>query len=162
MTLSAAQTFESGWRMVRGETLNDNVVTPLNAAITEINANDVLLSALLANAADGDLGFTTNAAVTAFAGGGQASATQLTGAVANVTVVATAAASVKLPAGETGKIFFLQNSDAADSVQVFGNGTDTINGVATATGVAQAAGKSAIYFCVSPQPAAKWFRVLSA
>lgn len=102
------------------------------------------------------------AAVTAAAGGGQTNATQLTGVMANVTTVATAADSVKLPLAQAGMVFLLQNSDAADSMQVFGAGTDTINGVATATGVAQAAGKSALYFAVTSAPAGKWFRVLSA
>lgn len=101
-------------------------------------------------------------AVTAAAGGGQTNATQLTGVMANVTVVATAADSVKLPLAQAGMVFMLQNSDAADSMQVFGAGTDTINGVATATGVAQAAGKSALYFATTSAPGGKWFRNLSA
>lgn len=101
-------------------------------------------------------------AVTAAAGGGQTNATQLTGVMANVTVVATAADSVKLPLAQAGMVYLLSNSDAADSMQVFGAGTDTINGVATATGVAQAAGKSAMYFAVTSAPAGKWLRNLSA
>lgn len=99
--------------------------------------------------------------VTAFAGGGQASATQLAATKNNVATVASAADSVKLPAGAVGLHVFVKNS-AANSMQVFGNGTDTINGVATATGVAQAAGKGAIYFCTTAQPAAKWYQVLGA
>jgi hypothetical protein len=53
-------------------------------------------------------------------------------------------------------------NNTANSMQVFGSGTDTINGVATATGVAQAAGKHAIYTAVSTGAAAAWFRNLSA
>lgn len=98
-------------------------------------------------------------AITAFAGGGQASATALTGLINNVTVVATAADSVKLPASAAGLMVLVTNSDAADSMQVFGAGTDTINDVATATGVAQAAGKTALYIC---PVAGKWYRLLSA
>lgn len=99
--------------------------------------------------------------VTAHAGGGQASATQLTGTMANVSTVATAADSVKLPEANAGAFYMLRNS-AANSMQVFGYGTDTINAVATGTGVAQAATTSALYFCTSSAPAGKWFRVLSA
>lgn len=143
--------FLTGWRMVRGEDFNNNLVTPLNTTIDAVNS---MAAGTYARAAsDG---------ITAAAGGGQTNATQLAGTAANVTVVATAADSVKLPAGFAGAQFCLQNSDASDAVQVFGNGTDTINGVATATGVSQAAGKSAIYFCATNQPAAKWFRSLSA
>lgn len=101
-------------------------------------------------------------AITAFASATQANATQLTAEKNNVTVVVTAADGVKLPLAEAGAVVFLTNSDSTDSMQVFGAGTDTINNVATATGVAQAAGKSAVYFCVASAPAGKWMRVLSA
>lgn len=99
--------------------------------------------------------------ITAVASGGQTNATLLTSTYNNVTVVATAADSVKLPLGAAGMSVYIRNS-AANSLQVFGSGTDTINAVATATGVAQATTVSALYFCTSSAPAAKWFRVLSA
>lgn len=102
-----------------------------------------------------------NDAVAAAAGGGQTNATQLTATSNNVTTVATAADSVKLPLAVAGARVHIRNS-AANSMQVFGAGTDTINAVATATGVAQAATTSAIYFCTKSAPAGKWFRVLSA
>lgn len=156
--VASTNRFASGFRLRTGEELNDKVIDPLNNTITQVNTDTANIALLTA----GTFPSTVSDAVTAFAGGGQASATQLVGNAGNVTVVATAADSVKLPAGIAGRVFFLQNSDAADSMQVFGNGTDTINGVATATGVAQAAGKSAVYFCLTNQPAAKWFRVLSA
>lgn len=89
-----------------------------------------------------------NAALTAFAGGGQASAT-LMGFGANVVnVVATAADSVKLPPAIAGKVVFVRNTTAT-SMQVFGGGTSTINGVATATGVAQAATTGRYYICIT-------------
>lgn len=97
-------------------------------------------------------------AITAHAGGGQTNAVLLTGVINRLTTVASAADSVKLPVSKAGLVVYLVNS-GADSAQVFGSGTDTINGVATATGVAQAAGVSAVYFC---PVAGKWFRVLSA
>jgi hypothetical protein len=101
--------------------------------------------------------------ITARAGGGQASATLLTGQTNSVDTVATAADSVKLPPPDfVGQQIHVLNNDSADSMQVFGSGTDTINGVATATGVAQAAGKLAIYQAMTTGTAAKWFRLLSA
>lgn len=99
--------------------------------------------------------------LTAAAGGTQAAALALsaTKSVHRVSTVATAADSVKLPAATAGQVHFVMNSAAANSMQVFGSGTDTINDVATATGVAQAAGKGALYVCVS---AGKWYRALGA
>ncbi|MFG1399843.1 hypothetical protein [Roseixanthobacter pseudopolyaromaticivorans] len=97
--------------------------------------------------------------ITAYAGGGQTNATQLTASINHVTVVASAADSVKLPKSAPGAICIVTNGDSADSMQVFGYGTDTINDVATATGVAQAAGKTAVYVC---PVAGKWYRALSA
>ena len=97
-------------------------------------------------------------AITAFAGGGQTNATALPASFNRVATVATANDSVKLPASVAGRSVYVVNG-SANSMQVFGAGTDTINDVATATGVAQAAGKSATYFC---PVAGKWYRVLSA
>lgn len=108
------------------------------------------------------LGLGGNAiAITAFAGGGQASATQLGYGASRVDTVASANDSVKLPTAVIGARCLVQNNTAT-SMQVFGSGTDTINGVATATGVAHAANKAAIYECTSAAPAAAWFRLLSA
>lgn len=90
-----------------------------------------------------------NLAVTARAGGGQANATALDYGVNTVTVVATAADSVKLPTAIAGAVCWVKNLDAADSMQVFGSGIDTIDGIATGTGVAQAAGNGTIYVCTS-------------
>lgn len=85
--------------------------------------------------------------VTAFAGGGQASATLLASRINRVSTVASPAASVKLPVTTLGLgLWCIVINSTANSLQVFGSGTDTINGVATATGVAVAAGKVGIYF----------------
>lgn len=101
--------------------------------------------------------------ITAHAGGGQASAVALTGLVNSVDTVATAADSVKLPAPTIkGQAVVVINNAATNSMQVFGSGTDTINGVATGTGVAQAAGKTAIYIAMGVGTAINWFRLLSA
>lgn len=149
--------FLTGWRMLRGESLNDNVITPLNAVITQSNAGETALATLTA----GTFPTTVNAGVTAAAGGTQAKGTQLTGTAANITTCATDADSVLLPLGIAGITYNLVNS-GAKSAQVFGAGTDTINGVATATGVAQAAAAKAHYFCTKSAPGGTWFRILSA
>lgn len=98
-------------------------------------------------------------AITAGAGGGQSNAVALTTAINNITTVTTAADSVKLPAAVAGLVVFVTNSAASNPMQVFGSGTDTINAVAYGTGVAQAAGKSAAYYCPAD---GKWLRILSA
>jgi hypothetical protein len=88
--------------------------------------------------------------LTAFATGGQVSATALS-ATKNfhrVTTVATAADSVKLPAATVGQMHYVRN-DGANAMQVFGAGTDTINGVATGTGISQAAGTGMWYTSVA-------------
>lgn len=155
MAITPARSFLPGFRLMDGTDINEQLVDKVNDLITEIESVPADITAE-------NVIFTATDTVTAAAGGGQTNATQLTGNVANVTVVATAADSVKLPLAVAGAVFFLTNSDASDSMQVFGAGTDTINGVATATGVAQAAGKSAVYYAVTSAPAGKWFRVLSA
>ena len=101
--------------------------------------------------------------ITAKAGGTQAAAVALTSAVNRVSVCATGGDSVKLPAAVPGREVMITNSGAA-SLQVFGSGTDTINGVATATGVAQGIGLTALYKCISVSAAGvgAWFRLLSA
>lgn len=101
--------------------------------------------------------------LTAHAGGGQGSALALTALVNVISTVGTAADSVALPApSKVGQVIVVVNAAAANSMQVFGSGTDTINGVATGTGVAQAAGKTGIYFATTTGAGAAWWRVLSA
>jgi hypothetical protein len=96
--------------------------------------------------------------LTAHAGGGQASALALTATYCRVTTVATAADSVKLIPAVIGAQQTVRNDAATNSMQLFGSGTDTINGVATATGVAVAAGKQAELTCYS---AGAWFGPLA-
>ena len=94
-------------------------------------------------------------ALTAHAGGGQPSATPLPDEVNNVTTVATAGDSVALPVSIAGMQVIVIN-DAANAMQVFGAGTDTIDDVATATGVSQN-GKSAVLY--SSPVAGKWYSI---
>lgn len=97
-------------------------------------------------------------AITAFATGGQASATQLTKTISRITVCATIADSVKLPAAKAGDVRFLVNSGAA-SANVFPATGETINALSANTALALAAGSKAAYFC--PVDGA-WFSLITA
>lgn len=90
--------------------------------------------------------------LTAHAGGGQANATQLINGYNQVSTTVTAGDSVKLPPSAPGMSVDVRNAGAA-AMQVFGSGTDTINGVAFGTGISQAAGTTALYIC---QTAGAW------
>jgi len=99
--------------------------------------------------------------IIAFAGGGQANATVLGHGINNVETVASANDSVQLPLAIPGAKCIINNATAT-SMQVFGNPSNANNAgagdtialqgsnsqVATATGVAQAAGVVAEYFCI--------------
>lgn len=96
--------------------------------------------------------------LTAHAGGTQAAALALTANFNNVTTVATAADSVRLPTSVAGMQVTIANNGAS-SMQVYGAGTDTINSVATATGVPQAIGTVVTYFAAV---AGNWVASLSS
>lgn len=91
--------------------------------------------------------------VTAKAGGGASSATQLTAQTSRVTVVATSGDSIKLPASAPGLELLVINH-GANAMQVFGAGTDTINDVSAATGVSQMQLSTTIYTCTT---AGAWY-----
>lgn len=97
--------------------------------------------------------------VTAGAGGTRAAAYPIKAACTNVTVVVTANDAVVLPIAYPGCECYILNSDAADSLQVFANGSDTINATAGATGIALAAGAAALFKCIV---AGNWRRFISA
>ncbi len=112
--------------------------------------------------------------ITAFAGGGQASAYQLSGQMSRITTVASGADSVALPKailvgigdsrpGALGFLAFVRN-DGANAMQVFGATPDTINGAATGTGVSVGAGKSALFWLhsISAAGVGSWLMLLSA
>lgn len=96
--------------------------------------------------------------ITAFATGGQASATQLSAQFNLIGTVATAADSVALPVSAAGLIIYIANQ-GAHAVQVFGVTPDTINAAATGTGVSLGSTKSAAYFC---PVAGQWFSIPTA
>jgi len=68
--------------------------------------------------------------------------------VNTLTTVAGAADSVLLPYAFPGAMVIVCNT-VATAIQVFGKGTDTIDGVATATGIDQGASARAIYVGVA-------------
>jgi hypothetical protein len=99
------------------------------------------------------------ATISAHAGGGQALATPIRTACTLIAVCATLGDSVQVPPAVGGQLLWITNAGAASS-QIFASpGTDTINGVANATGIALAAGKSITL--MSPLAGA-WFGILSA
>ena len=99
------------------------------------------------------------ASITARAGGTQALATPIRTACTLIAVCATAADSVQLPPAMGGQLLWITNAGAANA-QIFASpGADTINGVANATGISIANGKSATLVCPL---AGAWFSILSA
>jgi|SRR5215467_5566489 len=102
----------------------------------------------------------TGASIAARAGGTRAAATAITQALTLIAVCATTADSVALPPATGGQVLWISNGGSA-SAQVFAavGTSDTINGVAAATGIALAAGKTIML--MSPI-SGTWFGVLSA
>jgi hypothetical protein len=100
--------------------------------------------------------------ITAKAGGTKAAATEITGVKCLIDVCATNGDSALLPPGYPGLEVTIFNAGAANA-QIFGNGSDTINEIATGTGVTQNAGISAVYTCYSVVAGVGiWGRTLSA
>lgn len=91
--------------------------------------------------------------LTAHAGGGQAGALALTAELNRIATVATAGDSVSLPASAAGLTILVTNH-GNNPMQVYGAGTDTIDDVATATGVSQMANSTCIYSCYT---AGSWY-----
>ena len=92
----------------------------------------------------------TNYGITALAGGALSSSTPVLVLGSNVVgTVTTAGDSVVLPSAVAGSIVYMLNADSADVVKVYGNGSDTINGTAGATGVSYAAAKRVLFIAVT-------------
>lgn len=98
--------------------------------------------------------------ITAFATGGQTSATQLTAVTNVISVCATGADSVKLPVATTGDEIFIRNNGAA-SCNVFPQTGGNINAAGANTAVALGIAKSGVYKCISGT-AGDWIAVISA
>jgi hypothetical protein len=101
-------------------------------------------------------------AITAFAGGGQTNAYQLQAAFNRVTVVATPADSVKLPAlcntANVGLQIWVANADTTDALNVFPPVGDVINLLSANTAISVPNIKSMLFTCVA---AATWQSTVS-
>ena len=98
-------------------------------------------------------------ALTAYAGGGQASALALTKAINRVTIVASAGDSVKLPASVAGQSVVVINAAATNAMDCFPVSGDAINALAANTALSIAANTTAIFFCAV---AGTWNSVVTA
>ncbi len=98
-------------------------------------------------------------AITAFAGGGQTSATPLVDAINRVTTVASAGDSVLLPKAKAGLVVVVMNAAAANSMDVFPTVGDAINAIAVNSQLAVAANKCVIFICAVD---GTWTSVLTA
>lgn len=149
------ETFTPGRALQNGSALN-NIVNRINRAFgVSAGSNTYLGPATtptwpIATTADG---------LTATVSGTQTTSLLLTAQINRISTVASGADGVRLLPANPGVTQILINDAASNAMQVFGSGTDTINDVATATGVSQAAGKTALYTC---SVAGKWYRLLSA
>lgn len=92
-------------------------------------------------------GSATNA-ITAFAGGGQASAVLLTTGLNRISVCATANDSVKLPVPVIGATVVVEN-DGATTAAIFGNAADTVGGYATTVAYPLPAGQAVTLVCLT-------------
>ena len=125
-TLANPTPFLPGFRLMDGSDLNAALAYPLVAA------------------GDGIVAGTTQT---------QAGATVLSGRYNKIATVGTTGDGVALPAAKAGASVLIYNG-GANSAQVYGNGTDTINDIAGATGIAQGAATAVEYFC---PVAGKWY-----
>lgn len=97
-------------------------------------------------------------AITATASATQATATVVSNYITRYGTVA-AGSGAGLPYARTGSSFVLANGSGVNAMTVFGQGSDTVNGIAGATGFTLPAGKTAIF--IAPA-AGKWVAILSA
>lgn len=99
--------------------------------------------------------------LTAFAGGGQASATALADTINRVTVVATAGDSVKLPSANPSNVSLVLviNADSTDAMDVFPSTGDAINALSANTALSIVANKAVLFICVA---SGKWQSLLTA
>jgi hypothetical protein len=111
--------------------------------VTEVTATGAEVNGLTASSAGG-----MNTGVTAFATGGQGSATALSLGMNNVTTVATAGDSVKLPTAATGNVVRVKNSGAT-ALDIFPNTSDSIDALAANLAVSLDPGGTAQFHAIS-------------
>jgi hypothetical protein len=107
-------------------------------------ADDDALNTFLANPQ-----WETNYGITAVGTALGSTTPKLTLGANVVTVVTASAYGVALPSAVAGSVVYMLNADSADAVTVFGQGSDTINGTAGATGVSYAAAKRVLFIAVT-------------
>lgn len=130
------------------------MATPQRLQAGQRLADDDALNTILATPQ-----WQTNYGITALAGGALSSSTPVLVLGANtVTTVASGADSVVLPSAVAGSVVFVANAGAS-AMQVFGNGSDTINGTAGATGISVSNNKRILFVAVTN---GKWFSLLTA
>lgn len=106
-------------------------------------AGALTVTGALTNSGGPPIFATAETGLTAHSGGTQAAALALSATkfIHQVTTVAAGADSVALPAPALGTCHLVVNEAASNSMQVFAVTPATVNGKATATGIAVAAGK---------------------
>lgn len=153
LPVAAYQLFVDDWILVTGTNGSTILqVTSITQTTPNVAPTGITTQVIIGGGASGEPVLNN---ITAHAGGGQANATQLIDGINNVTVVATNGDSVKLPLSQAGMTVVVMNS-GANTLQVYGAGTDTINGQLTSTGVSQFAGSIAIYYSLTDAPAGTW------
>lgn len=101
----------------------------------------------------------TQTGITATASGTATNSFVLNAAFNEITTVTTGNDGVTLPVAKSGLRVCVTNSGAGNSLQIFGSGTDTINGTAGATGVALVQNAVAMFICTKD---GVWRRFVSA
>lgn len=104
----------------------------------------ILSGGLIDMSGGGQFVFSATTAITAHAGGGQASAVALTSIVNTISTVATSGDSVKLPQG-AGQVVVVANQ-GANSTNVFPFSGDSINALSANAAYALAAGHTAVFW----------------
>lgn len=97
--------------------------------------------------------------ITATAGGGQANAVPISNMTTRVTVVGSAADSIKLPASSGGLFLTVANAAAVNSMNVFPLLGEQINALGANVAFAVPAGKACFFVATSK---GQWHSVLSA
>ena len=130
--MAVPQRLQTGIRLANNDTINTYLATPQ---------------------------WQTNPGLTALAGGGLSSSTPvLLNGTNLLATVASSADSVVLPKAVPGMVVVLANA-GANPAQVFGNGSDTINGTAGATGISVANAKRTMFIAFD---LGVWFSILTA
>lgn len=90
--------------------------------------------------------FSSQSSMVALASGGITGATPVAATISNFSTVANNNDSAVLPVAKAGAVYLVSNN-GAHALQMFGNGTDTIDGTAGATGISMPAGQDLIFVC---------------